>query len=324
MKLSVGMVTYNHEAFIAQAIQSVVGQTVDCDYELLVSDDCSTDHTFEIVQDYARKFPGIVKPLIHSGNIGALENFISTVQACRGEYTALLDGDDYWTSPRKIQTQIDFMDSHPEYSLSFHNAERFFEDTREKGPVAVPKIIKPSYSIVDFLKTNPVHSSTLMWRRSALGDLPQWVHTVPNGDWAVNILCLEHGDAGYIGETMSLHRYHSGGVWTSRPEIKRWEGFVDFYEVLKGHFGSKYEGILRQARCEACCRLALLYARDKDTPNAVRYVRRCLRERRSANDLPTYDLVRMILNTYTPRTCMALRALKGIITHSWSRIVRSR
>src|ERR1017187_10207934 len=94
-KVSVLMITYNHEKYIAQAIESVLMQKTNFPFELVIGEDCSTDGTGAIVAEYSRKYPEIIRAHLRERNLGALENFRALFRACRGKYLALLEGDDY-------------------------------------------------------------------------------------------------------------------------------------------------------------------------------------------------------------------------------------
>ena len=113
-KLSVVIVTFNHERYIAEAIDSVLMQEVDFSYEILIGDDGSSDRTPEIVKEYASKWDCII-PICRDENIGPNRNAFDVLMRTKGEYIAFLDGDDYWTDPLKLQTQVDFLDSHKEF-----------------------------------------------------------------------------------------------------------------------------------------------------------------------------------------------------------------
>jgi glycosyltransferase involved in cell wall biosynthesis len=108
MKVSVLMITYNHEKFIAQAIDSILMQQTDFEYEIVVGDDFSKDRTRAILDNYKKKHPSKIKLLFPDRNLGMHRNFIQTLNSCQGQYVALLEGDDYWTSPYKLQKQVDF------------------------------------------------------------------------------------------------------------------------------------------------------------------------------------------------------------------------
>src|ERR1700733_15495950 len=117
IKLSVAVVTYNHESFIRQAIESALAQRVKFDYEIVVANDCSTDGTQGIVEDLSRIYPNRIFSLSQKQNVGMPRNLSAAVAACRGEYVALLEGDDYWTRPDKLQKQVEFLDQHPDYAI---------------------------------------------------------------------------------------------------------------------------------------------------------------------------------------------------------------
>src|SRR5882672_6480832 len=137
MKVSVSVITYNQEEFIAQAIDSILRQEVSFDYEIVIGEDASTDRTREIVLELERRHPDRIRVMLRDAGtserdrargLGGKTNFVQGIQDCRGKYVALLDGDDYWTDSHKLQKQVDFLERHPECSLCFHNAEMFYED----------------------------------------------------------------------------------------------------------------------------------------------------------------------------------------------------
>src|SRR5262245_25076291 len=122
MKLSVLVMTYNHVRFIAQALDSTLMQKTDFPYEIIVSEDNSNDGTREIVQAYHQRFPEKMRLSRSERNVASNAVVARGVDAARGDYIALLDGDDYWTSPNKLQKQVDFLEHHPECVICFHNA----------------------------------------------------------------------------------------------------------------------------------------------------------------------------------------------------------
>lgn len=123
IKVSVMMVTYNHGEYIEQAIQSVLSQNTDFKYELLIGEDCSTDNTREIAERYQMEYPQIIRIVRHNKNVGALKNEAELRKRCRGQYIAVLEGDDYWIYPDKLKRQAEFLDCHPEYIGVSHNVK---------------------------------------------------------------------------------------------------------------------------------------------------------------------------------------------------------
>ena len=115
--VSVLMITYNHEAYIHQAIEGVLKQETNFDIELVIGEDCSTDGTREIILNYQKKHPDIIRIITSDQNVGGRQNGLRTLRACRGKYIAICEGDDYWLEPKKLQIQYNFLNNHPEYGL---------------------------------------------------------------------------------------------------------------------------------------------------------------------------------------------------------------
>src|SRR5215207_1776851 len=121
-KVSVCLITYNQVDFVTAAIESVLSQHTSFATELVIGDDHSTDGTRDILLSFARRLPARIRLLLHDSNRGLVRNFSETFTACRGEYVALLDGDDYWTASDKLERQARFLDTHPGCSICFHDA----------------------------------------------------------------------------------------------------------------------------------------------------------------------------------------------------------
>ena len=119
-KVSVFMITYNHEKYIAEALDSILMQKTDFDFDIVIGEDCSTDATRRIVLEYSRKYPDKIKLLLHNVNVGFISNMMYVLEACTGKYVAMCEGDDYWTDPFKLQKQVDFLEANNEYMLATH------------------------------------------------------------------------------------------------------------------------------------------------------------------------------------------------------------
>lgn len=135
MKLSVFVVTYNQEQYIRQCLESIAMQKVNFDYEVVVGDDCSTDGTVAICDEFADKYPQM-HIYHHPKNIGLLKNWEFVMNKCKGEYIALIEGDDYWIDEYKLQRQVDWLDAHPDYTLTFTRAEIKYENGAKIGQEA--------------------------------------------------------------------------------------------------------------------------------------------------------------------------------------------
>ena len=121
--LSILSITYNHEKFIAQAIESWLMQKTDFEFEIVIGEDCSTDNTLQIIKEYQKEHPDLIKVITSEQNVGMQANFIRTYEACQGKYIALCEGDDYWTDPLKLQKQVDFLEENENYFITGHKAK---------------------------------------------------------------------------------------------------------------------------------------------------------------------------------------------------------
>lgn len=255
-KVSVSMVTYDHEKFIATAIDSVLMQEVDFDYEIVIGEDCSSDKTRDILNDFQKSYPDKIRLLLHKSNIGSYQNFTQTLRASQGEYIALLDGDDYWTSPNKLQKQADFLDSHPEFSMCFHNAKVIFEDENDKPRNYCPTNLKQTLYLEDILSGSIILPLTVIFRSSlvdVIAELPEELRTLQMKDWVRFVLLAQYGKLGYINEIMGVYRIHKGGIWNkgeawsnNDKRIRSRTAFIEFYEAMNKYFNYKYEEIIKR------------------------------------------------------------------------------
>lgn len=132
VKLSVCVVTYNHEALIEQCLRSILDQQVNFSFEIIVSDDASTDSTPQIIKRFQEQYPEIIRPFFHEKNIHAGVNFQFAHDQARGEYVAHCDGDDYFL-PGKLQRQVDFLDTHPDHVQVWHRQQLVDHDNKVVG-----------------------------------------------------------------------------------------------------------------------------------------------------------------------------------------------
>lgn len=162
--LSVYMLTYNHERFVAQAIDSILAQEMDFPFELVISDDCSTDATAEIVGGYAAKYPDIVKFKVNEKNLGLIPNYFATVERCRGKYVALCAGDDWWTFPGKSAIQVKYLEDNPEMGMVYTSIKCVCEGGK-KGEQKSWVWGGPSTGYEDLMASNDIPAVSAMMRR---------------------------------------------------------------------------------------------------------------------------------------------------------------
>jgi glycosyltransferase involved in cell wall biosynthesis len=256
-RVSVAVIAYNHERFIAQAIKSVLAQKVNFEVELLIGEDCSTDGTRWIVQDYARKYPNVVRALLPDKNLGAAKNLVSVIEACAGNFIACLEGDDFWTDPQKLAKQVAFLDANSDCASCFHNAIAFSDDQGNASPdLSLNKKsnrlmcrpgTKPRYAQKEFFKGFVPPTCSVMFRREAVGKFPPWFEKLSVGDLPLHVLCAEHGMAGYLQDVMAAYRLHSGSSWSSRLFLNKTMLEIEMFEELERYLLSRPQSAATRA-----------------------------------------------------------------------------
>jgi glycosyltransferase involved in cell wall biosynthesis len=245
MKVSVLTTTYNQEQYIAQALDGALMQETSFDFEMVVGEDCSTDGTRAIVQRYAEQHPDKVRALLNERNLGMHRNFIQAYRACRGEWIALCEGDDYWIAPDKLQRQVDFLTQHPECAVCFTNA-LVIHDNSDEEDLHCPPDQKEISDFVDLLEENFIPTSSIMFRNKLMLDhVPEKVLELMFGDWPLFLWQAQEGKIGYINEPMAVYRKHSAGLWSQVDPEKRTQGVVAMYQFLNEYFQHKYDPIIK-------------------------------------------------------------------------------
>ena len=212
--VSVCMITYKHEEFIEQAINSILMQKIDFNLELLISDDNSPDNTEKIVTRIRENHihGNKINYVRHKENKGMLPNFNWALNHCKGKYIALCEGDDYWTDPLKLQKQVDFLETNEMYAACFHRAIRLegsteslmLESWRENKAVSDETIISGVGGVFP--------TASLVFRREVVGAMLN-VHSRPfSGDWMLSLYILLKGKFYFLSDIMSVYRVHEGGM----------------------------------------------------------------------------------------------------------------
>ena len=206
-KVSVCVITYNHEKYIRQCLQSIVDQETNFSFEVIVGEDCSTDGTRGIVQEFSEKYPDVMKPIYHENNIGGTNNLLTVYGAAIGNYIAHMDGDDYML-PGKLQLQVNELDKNQDCTMCVHEMKRFDQQKQCFIEYAPKKI--PFKSDINFLLMNLpffVHSSK-MYRSECRNGLD-----VPSGDILDCYFHVHHALTGnilYLNHQLGVYRLNIG------------------------------------------------------------------------------------------------------------------
>lgn len=222
--VSIGCVTYNHEEYIRDTLKGFLIQETSFPFEILIHDDASSDKTTDIIREYERRYPHLIKAFYETENRfskhdGTFEQIIATW--AKATYYAPCEGDDYWTDPLKLQKQVDFLEAHPECSLCFHPVAIKHEDSRSHdyifpNPQTHPFVYQNIFTeLRHLIPFNYIQTNSVMYRWRFNTDEMQGLfpRNMLPGDWFLHLLHAETGKIGFIDETMAVYRRHSGGIW---------------------------------------------------------------------------------------------------------------
>lgn len=239
-KVSVVSITYNHEAYIREALDGFVAQKTDFPVEIIVADDASTDATPAIIQQYADRYPHLFRPILRSENVGIHANLTDALSAARGEYLALCEGDDYWIDPMKLSRQVAFLDQNPRTAVCFHPV-RVIWTGDSKFPLLRWRTYPPIFwrrdlSLGALISRNFIQTNSVVYRR-----LPRYDDTPANImpiDWYLHVRHAARGHIAMLPETMGVYRLHPQGVFYSAyvDSAKFWlthgAGYAAMFEAM--------------------------------------------------------------------------------------------
>ena len=196
--VSIFMLTYNQENFIAQTIDSILMQQTNFLYQLVIGEDNSADSTYLICKAYAEKHPEKIKLLEPLGkNIGLIKNYFRTIKECTGKYIAICDGDDYWIDEFKLQKQVDFLERNKEYSIIYTDFNKLYPNGDIKK--AVHSFEETTSDFTDLINNNYIHSVTVLFKNNKdFENLPTWIAKFPYGDWPTYLWLLKDGGKIYF------------------------------------------------------------------------------------------------------------------------------
>ncbi|MDQ3016638.1 MAG: glycosyltransferase [Bacteroidota bacterium] len=218
--VSVSCMTYNHAPFIRQCLDPILGQQTNFPFEIVIHDDASTDGTKEIIEEYVARHPGIIFPIFQQENqyskgirgIPSRYNY----PRCRGKYIAVCEGDDYWTDPLQLQKQVDFLEMHDDYVMTYHD----MDVVDQNGIILQQDPIHPRHkrdaSQEDLILGRRVPMTLTLCFRNVIKEFPPEKNKVTNGDTFLVSLLGQYGKGKWLGDEIgnAMYRSHSGGVWS--------------------------------------------------------------------------------------------------------------
>ena len=278
--VSVLMITYGHEKYIAQAIDGVLMQETNFQVELIIANDHSPDNTDTIVRKYINENSkgDLIKNFNHDKNLGMMPNFLFALEQTEGEYIAMCEGDDYWTDPLKLQKQVDFLEKNTEYSMICHDALIIDEINNSSKLYFGPTKKKQICSTKDTLNIQFCPTASIVFRKQALLPLSNLNFVVDAGDQALVQLISLNGLLYRMYEVMSVYRVTSTGA--SQVNRRNIEGSlekrINALKNLNKISNYKYQKYIRIENLLIQNRIDLLSSKSKVKTIFLKFYRRML------------------------------------------------
>ncbi len=239
--VSIWMLTYNHEQYLEQALESILMQKRDFDLEIVIGDDLSTDNTRNLIRSYAERYPKIIKPILRDVNIGIAKNFADTWFNCKGKYIALLEGDDYWTDSKKLQKQINFLEANPEYTACYTKAKEINELTNrvkitnedDNDATGLKELLSGGW----FMRTG-----SIVARNNLFDEFPDFFYRYGSTDFFLHLLIAKNGPIKFIDEVTNVYRRHEGGITQDfqSKQIKFNKNKIELLREVDLYFDKKF------------------------------------------------------------------------------------
>lgn len=250
--VSICCTVYNHEKYIEDALKGFLMQETNFAFEIIISDDCSTDATSEIIKKYTKKYPNIIKPILLEENQyskGALPIRDFILPNVSGTYIALCEGDDYWTDSKKLRLQIDFLEQNQNFIGCGHNTRFLKNESLTEELFVDPINHKESYPFEDFIDSAYMHTTSLVLRynseyKTEIDKFLKKYSNVDRNDVYMLLVFSNFGPLKYFNEVMSVYRMNDGGIWSGAQDedqlIMFLQGCVDFSRLFGEEHKAKF------------------------------------------------------------------------------------
>lgn len=248
--VSIVCMTYNHKDYVRDALNGFLKQETNFKFEVIVGDDASTDGTQDVIKEYQKRYPEIIKFVEREKNIGARKNINDLFMRANGKYIALNEGDDYWTDPLKLQKQVAYLERNKQCAVCFHPVKVIDQDDPKKIDVFPRAPYKFVYSLEDLINRNIIQTNSVMYRwdnkiKKYLIDV--FDDLLMPGDWFRHIVVATFGEIHMVPDVMSVYRRNNGGMWgkiSHKERRKRYGiGELQFFKKVDLLTNHKYSEI---------------------------------------------------------------------------------
>ena len=277
--VSIKCMTYNHENYIAQAIDGFLMQKTTFPVEILIHDDASTDKTASIVHEYEIKYPKIIKVIYEKENQYKIKKHHEKIDALiKGKYIALCEGDDYWTDPNKLQTQVDWLEAHPDYTMCCSDAiisssKREYNWACYKKDTTIP--------VKDMILGGGsfIQTCTFVFRKELLDNYPECCTKCHVGDYPLQIWAVLKGKVRYFAQKTGSYRLNHPGSWTSKSkqidykkQTPGWRSEILMLQGLDQYSSYFYHSIFKKRQTQFILEKAVFSGSDLRTKQSIKEI----------------------------------------------------
>lgn len=288
--VSIRCLVYNHEPYLRQCLDGFVMQKTTFPFEAIVHDDASTDGSAAIIREYAEKYPNIIKPIYETENQfskGTIGKIVREAMSPNSKYIAICEGDDYWTDPHKLQIQVSFLESHPDYFMSCHGYEQYFEDIKEFQPHPIISDIEyETYNGREFCTPTVEHFFnrgtewftqvlTIVRRRIDYLDHEKMKQYTDYYDYVTCYYLMKAGKCALFKDYMGVYRKHTQGIYSGRDESKWIEEYMHNYYCM---YSLEKEELLLPILDIKCARIVLSNLKKLNVKKAIGLFSRHIRK----------------------------------------------
>lgn len=310
IEVSIICTTYNHENYIADAIESFVMQKTDFKYEILIHDDASTDRTAEIIKKYEKQYPDIIKPIYQKENqyskgikVGEL-----ILKRTQGKYISICEGDDYWVDQNKLQKQVDFLENNQDYSACVHAAYKIDAKTNKRIGEIRPVNKNKDFTIEEVILGGGglFPTNSIMYAKK-FSDKPQFYYNCPVGDFPMMIHLAISGKVHYIDDFMSAYRFRVEGSWTRRNSTIEKQTSI-YWEINKmldevnNYTQGKYENTIKKTKLRYEFKILMIQENYKKIKSG--------KLKKIYDDLNKFEKTKIFVKQYFPVVVKLKRLIK--------------
>jgi glycosyltransferase involved in cell wall biosynthesis len=284
--VSVCVQTYQHANYIKECLDSVLCQSTNFDFEIIVGDDESADGTTEICLEYAKKYPNKIRFFTHkrknniaiNDNPSGRFNMLYNLYSANGKYIALCEGDDYWTDPLKLQKQVDFLEASPDYGLCLHNVQQLNTFDNLKSTIIPGLKVNTDISLNEYVLSNRTATCSIVFKASYFFPIKHWFNKLPFGDLGVilSVLKASNEKAHVLQDVMGVYRIHEKGIHGNLHKnnsllIKAYKQHLQFTKIIRKELlgEKKYEAIVLQKYINTYAILTKLYKKEEQQVKAI-------------------------------------------------------